>query len=136
MYALVNGQEWRTCGPVTAPKAFAQLFVAEYFDMVGAGLCSNTEIYFKIINLQGEGTYFLGDTSSNYALYWGHNKYYTDATHTGEITIEQIDSMTNQVEKLPYRVSGTFSFTAINEANSDTVSVTKGYFNKIDVYVF
>ena len=69
------------------------------------------------------GTYPLGDTNANgYAAYRiSAGDYYTDAVHTGTLTLTRIDTVARIA-------AGTFQFTALDR-NGQTVTVTEGRFD-------
>ena len=71
------------------------------------------------------GTYPLGDANANangYGLYQiSAGDYYTDATHTGTVTLTRIDTVARIA-------AGTFQFTGINRSGQ-TVTVTDGRFD-------
>ena len=137
MYALVDGEEWRDCGPITAPKTSAQNFIGDYLDLEGVNLCGKGNIYFKIIPFQGEGIYPLGGSSNNLGRYSTSQNFDTDLLHVGTLKITQIDS-TERADgrKLPSEISGTFSFVALGQDSTSVARVTDGQFFKIDVYNF
>ena len=75
-------------------------------------------------NRLSPGTYALGDgQSGNYSAYTvSGNTHYTDASHTGTITLTRLDT----IAKI---AAGTFEFTAIHYQSGKTVVLSKGRFD-------
>ena len=78
---------------------------------------------FALRNAFRPGTYILGETrTGSYGSYdVSAGSYYTDADHTGTVTLTRIDT----VAKI---AAGTFQFTCFNR-NGQTVTVTDGRFD-------
>lgn len=91
------------------------------------------DLYFNIgPNFWQTGTFTIGDGFNNPNLYIAATygcpglgfAYYSDPTHTGTLSITKYDAA-NQL------ISGTFSFTAINDADLTTATVTDGSFTNV-----
>ena len=136
MAADIDGVPWESCQSGilggTIYHVTAQEFTNNYFDIDGLNVCSETEnyaneVYLKIGNFSGVGTYVIGGISSNqarvkrYALD-GNGKYLgfdTNSSHDGELIITKYDTM-------PRQLSGSFEFTAFNVDSNTTVTVSNG----------
>ena len=81
---------------------------------------------FALRNAFQPGTYPLNDANANtngYGMYQiSAGPYFTTATHTGTVTLTRIDTVARIA-------AGTFQFTAFNQRNSQTVTVTEGRFD-------
>ena len=137
MYALVDGEEWRTCGPPQYSRYIVQNFRGEYLDIRGSNFCRGGDIYLKIEGFNGEGIYPLGGNTENIAIYIGDQDYTTIDSHTGDVRITKVDSTDrSNGSRLPSEISGTFSFTALGQDSVSVIEVTEGKFVKLDVYNF
>lgn len=77
----------------------------------GGGIKVGNYILNEIIGRRGDYKF---STSPN-------DRYFTDATHTGSLTITTLDK-TNKI------IAGTFSFQAYNSVQNKTVNITEGKF--------
>jgi hypothetical protein len=137
MYALVDGEEWRSCGPITAPKTGAQNFIGDYLDISGNNYCGKGSFYFQVFGFFGEGEYPLGGFAANLGLYQAEQNFITNRQYGGILTITKVDSTDlPNGNRLPAQISGTFSFTALGSDSTSTITVTKGQFVKLRVYNF
>jgi hypothetical protein len=87
------------------------------FETVGIGINDHTGI--KIT------TYILNDVIGSRGDYKNstltNDRYFTDATHTGKLTVDILD-------KTKRTIQGTFYFKAYNAYRNDSVSITDGKF--------
>ena len=136
----VNGAFWEACGPITAPAPVSgQYFVGNYFDIDGMNSCDNTnnyrkEIYLKMYNFNGVGTYSLGGISNNIGHFNDHTAtpvivYSTDSVRNGTVDITKFDS-------LAQTISGAFQFTAFNADSNKIVTITEGQMENIHYYKY
>ncbi|MDQ2770013.1 MAG: DUF6252 family protein [Bacteroidota bacterium] len=84
----------------------------------------NGYVDFALRNAFQPGTYSLGETRTG--SYGSHDvsagTYYTDAAHSGTVTLTRIDTVARIA-------SGTFQFTALDFRSGKTVTVTDGRFD-------
>lgn len=121
--AKLNGQEYvpDNCANCTQGKFLQDTVLIiggnRGFETLGIGINDGGGI--KV------GNYLLNETVGRRGDYkfstTPNDRYYTDTTHTGQLTITTLDK-TNKI------ISGTFSFEAYNAVQNKTVSITEGKF--------
>lgn len=134
--AKVDGKDWKTCGPITAPWLTAQYFQNNYFDIEGKNTCEtiNSYIYMKIFNLNDTGYYILGGNTQNIGEYYYYTsssgipiEYKTNTFYTGTSYITKFDTAAK-------KISGTFQFSAFNVDSNKIISITNGDMENITFY--
>lgn len=81
-------------------------------------------ISLRINNFSGIGKYTLSESFNNIGTYGnGSNRYTTDNTYHGTVTIKHI------VDTPPRRISGTFSFSVLDDVSGEIIQISDGHFN-------